>query len=353
MTATMKDVAKRAGVALITVSRVVNANGYVREDTRTRVQAAIDELRYIPNQVARNLNSRQTDTVALVLPTAADPFWYSIVRGVEDEAEARGYSVLLCNTDDDATKEARYIDALLRHRVSGVVISPTFESVPQLQQLQRQEMPFVQIHRRVTAIDSDFIGMDSHEGTRALTRQLIAQGCRRIAYVGGGNMLSTGIDRLVGYREALADAGIAADPALIRTGLYHPRVGYELVRDLLASPLHPDALVVGNSTLSLGALHALAESSVQMPDDIAVAAYYVVEPNDEYSPFAVTAVQQAYEMARLGTRRLFERMDDREAPSQTVVIPNRILVHPLFADRAAVVSSLRHDDLRLPALPHT
>ena len=185
MAPTMKDVAKCAGVALVTVSRVVNANGYVQEHTRARVQAAIDALGYIPNQVARNLNMRQTNTLALVLPTIANSFWYSIARGVEDEAESRGYNVLLCNTDDDATKEARYLDAMLRDRVCGVVIVPTFESAAQLHRLQRQGMPFVQVHRRVASIDSDFIGMDSYSGTRALTQHLITRGRTRIAYVGG------------------------------------------------------------------------------------------------------------------------------------------------------------------------
>ncbi len=345
----MKDVAKRAGVALVTVSRVVNANGYVHEDTRARVQAAIDELRYIPNQVARNLNTRQTNTLALVLPTISDPFWYSIARGVEDEAESHGYSVLLCNTDDDATKEARYIDALLRSRVGGVVITPTFESAPQLRHLQQQGMPFVQVHRRVAALDSDFIGMDSYSGTRALTHHLIAQKRVRIAYVGGASTFSTGVDRLIGYREALADAGIAADPALIKTGLYRTRVGYEMVRDLLAAPLRPDALVVSNSRLALGALHALAEANIRMPQDIAVAAYYIVEPGEDYSPFAVTAVQQTYEMARLGARCLFERMEGQESPSRSVIIPNRIILHPLFASRTAAATTETSDGFSVPA----
>jgi len=349
VTATMKDVAKRAGVALVTVSRVVNANGYVHENTRARVQAAIDALGYIPNQVARNLNSRQTNTVALVLPTISDPFWHSIARGVEDEAESRGYSVLLCNTDDDSSKEARYIDTLLRDRVCGVVIVPAFESAPQLQRLQRQGMPFVQVHRRVTAIDSDFIGMDSYSGTRALTNHLIAQGRARIAYVGGVNALSTGAERLVGYREALADAGITADPALIRTGPYRPRVGYELVRELLAVPRRPDALVVGNSTLALGALHALAEANVQMPHDIAVAAYYIVDQDEDYSPFAVTAVQQTYDMARLGARCLFERLGDQDAPSRNVIIPNRIVLHPLFASQTVTTVAETPDSFFPPA----
>jgi len=343
VTPTMKDVAKCAGVALVTVSRVVNANGYVHENTRARVQAAVDALGYIPNQVARNLNMRQTNTLALVLPTISDPFWYSIARGVEDEAESRGYSVLLCNTDDDATKEARYIDAMLRDRVCGVVIVPAFESAAQLRRLQRQGMPFVQVHRRVAAIDSDFIGMDSYSGTRALTHHLITQGRTRIAYVGGANTLSTGVDRLAGYREALAAADIAADPVLIRTGPYRSRIGYEMVRDLLAAPARPDALVVSNSTLALGALHALAETNLKMPDDIAVAAYYIVDQGEDYSPFAVTAVQQTYDMARLGARCLFERLEDHESPSRSIIVPNRILIDPHFAGQteATVVGTAR------------
>ena len=126
------------------------------------------------------------------------------------------------------------------------------------------------------------------------------------------------------------EAGITADPARIRTAPYRSRIGYELVRDLLAAPARPDALVVSNSTLALGALHALAETNLRMPDDIAVAAYYSVDKGEDYSPFSVTAMQQTYDMARYGARCLFERLADRESPSSSIIIPNRILIDPRF-----------------------
>jgi len=215
MTVTIRGVAKRAGVSLITVSRVINGTSYVHADTRGKVLAAIEELQYIPNQMASSLRSRQSSTLALLLPTITDTFWTTIARGVEDEAGSRGYSVFLCNTDNDLRKEARYVDVLLGYRVAGVITVPASESTSPLHLLHERGMPFVQIHRRVETLEADVVRGDSYGGALQLTKHLLNAGVRRIAFVGGQRSLLNSRDRLFGYENALAEAGIPLDPALV------------------------------------------------------------------------------------------------------------------------------------------
>jgi len=329
MAATMKEVAEQAGVSLITVSRVVNGVGYVRADTRARVLAAVAALEYIPNQGASSLRSRQTRTLALLLPTIANSFWTTIARGVEDEGEARGYSVFLCNTDDDPVKEARYLDVLLRRRVEGVVIVPTVASTGQLRRAQQRGMPVVQLHRKLDDLDADIVRSDSYGGAATLTEQLLATGRRRIAFIGGALAVSTARERLAGYEATLRTAGIAPDRALAKIGSATPESGYTLMGELLARKPHPEAVVIGNSRLALGALRALRDAGLAVPEDLAVAAFHDIVALDADSPNLITATQPAYDIGRLGTRRLLDRLVGLADPPVDLILPNHIKLPPV------------------------
>lgn len=333
MASTIKDVAKRAGVSPITVSRVVNGMGYVHPATRAKVQAAIDELQYIPNRTASNLRSRQTDTLALVLPDITNSFWTTIARGVEDEAWAGGYGVFLCNTDDDPAKEERYLDILLRRRVEGVTIIPTPGSVALLRRLRQRGMQLVVLHRQMAELDVDSVRGDSRGGAFALTAHLLDAGRRRVAYVGGPLVFSSGRERLAGYQAALRAAGLEPDPALVAVGEYSQRTGHRLVAELLRAGEPPEALFIGNSRLALGALRALADAGLRVPRDMAVAAFYDIAALDDYAPLMTTAVQPAYDIGRLGARLLLARIAGKSAPGEEHLLPNRITV------RAAPVSA--------------
>lgn len=320
MAATMRDVAERAGVSLVTVSRVINGHPSVRPTTRARVQAAIAALEYVPDQLAGSLRSRQSGTIGLLLPTIANSFWTTIARGVEDEAEARGYSVFLCNSDDDSAKEARYLEALLGRRVDGIVVVPTAGGAAQLRRVQQRQMPIVQVHRRLDDLETDSIRADNRGGTAGLTAQLLALGCRRIAFLGVETTISPARDCLGGYKAAMAEAGAPIDPALIMLARARPDNGYALVSDLLRKT-RPEALCIGNGRLAVGALHALREAGVRVPDEMHVGAFYNIAALDVFSPSLITAVQPAYEVGRLGTRRLLDRIAGLDAPPDDTLLP--------------------------------
>jgi len=326
----MRKVAERAGVSLVTVSRVVNGHDSVRPTTRARVQAAITELQYVPDQLAGSLRSRQSGTLGLLLPTIDNAFWTAIARGVEDEGETQGYSVFFCNTDDDVSKEARYLDALIGRRAEGIVVVPTAEGTEQLRRVQQRQMPIMQVHRKLDGLEADCIRTDSQGGTAALTTHLLALGCRQIAFLGSTTTLSPARDCLGGYRAAMERAGVPVDPALIKLGRTRPEVGYALTVELLRTA-RPEAICIGNSRLAVGALHALREAGLHVPGDIRVATFYDIAALDAYSPALITAVQPAYDLGRLGARRLLERIAGLDAPPLDLLLPNTITVRPFAA----------------------
>ncbi len=328
MAVTMRDVAARAGVSLVTVSRVINGHDAVQASTRARVHAAVEELRYVPDQMASSLRSRQTNTLALMLPTIANSFWTTIARGIEDEAEERGYSVFLCNTDDNLAKEARYLDVLVRRRVEGIVVVPTAASAEPLLRVQQRNMPIVQVHRKLDAVAADSVRSDSRGGATALTEQLLALGCRRIAFLGVSPTISPSRDCLVGFEDTMMRAGIPVAPALVRLGRAAPEVGYALTMELLHEA-RPEAICIGNSRLAVGALRALSDIGLRVPEDIVVATFYDITALDAYSPSLITAVQPAYEIGRRGAQRLFERIAGLTAPPADIILPSALNVRPL------------------------
>jgi LacI family transcriptional regulator len=321
MAVTMKDVAERAGVSLPTVSRVINDSSYVNAETRARVLAAIEALQYVPNHMAVSLRSQRTKTLALLVPDIASSFWTTVLRGVEDEAMARGYHVFLGSTDDDPEKEARYIDGLLRRRIDGLLIAPTRQSAPLLRRLQ-QGMRIVIVHRPLAGVEIDTVRSDPYSSAVLLTQHLLGAGRRRLAFIGGE--IEQG--RLAGYRDTLAAAGYRPDPALVKIGPLIQHVGEQLVDQLLHLAEPPDAVLIGNNRLALGALHALARANRREPGKIAIAAFYDPAALNEYAPPMIAAIQPAYEIGRFGARRLFDRLTDTPVDGREIVLSNRIVI---------------------------
>ncbi|MEJ7837726.1 MAG: LacI family DNA-binding transcriptional regulator [Thermomicrobiales bacterium] len=327
----MKDIAKRSGVSLITVSRVVNNSGYVGKATRARVEDAIRELNYIPNMVASSLRSRQSDLLALLLPDITNSFWTSIARGAEDEAWASGYGVFICNTDNDTEKEAAYIERLIRRRVGGVLFvpTPTTESQEQLARLRNHNVNFVIVHRRLQESIADVVRSDGETATRKLTDELIRRGSRRIAFVGLPLVDETSSDRLEGFRRSLKQAGIALDPELIQTGdVGDGSGGVQLVRALLDMKHPPDAILLANSRLAIGGLRAIDEAGLQLQTDIHVAAFHDINTMDHHASRLIRAVQPSYKMGQLATRRLLEISTQTTPSIREIILESEIHVPP-------------------------
>ena len=224
---TIRDVARRAGVAPITVSRVINNKGYVSESTRQRVEEAIAELNYVPNALAQGLRFNKTNVIALVLSDVTNPFWTTVARGTEDAASEENYSIILCNTDEDTAKHDKYAQLLLRRQVDGFLLVPVSNTVDTIRLIQQQGVSLVILDRQLPGVSVDIVRADSEGGAYELTRYLTELGHRRIAILSGPEIVSTSTQRVAGYQRALQDTHLEVDQELISYGRFYQDSGYE------------------------------------------------------------------------------------------------------------------------------
>ncbi len=323
----ISDVAKRAGVSPVTVSRVINSAKDVSPATREKVRQAIEELGYIPNVVARSLRSKRTRALALVVPDITNPFWTTVARGVEDAAQSHNYSVLLCNTDESPTKQLRYLDVVASQRVDGVIIAPCDSDVRNLDSLRTRAIPAVVIDRRLEGWDVDSVYGDSISGARALVGHLIELGHRRIAMISGPQKASTAEDRVTGYCKALSEAGLPLDPRLIKRGEFRAVSGEHLAYQVLDEGLNPTAIFAANNAIAIGVIDALEKRGLAIPQDVALVCFDDFHNASRFFPFLTVVVQPAYEMGMNAAQLLFSRLEAQPAPQpRHVVLPTRLII---------------------------
>ena len=322
---TIHDVARLAGVAPITVSRVINNSGYFSEETRRRVEAAISTLGYVPNSLARSLRSKRTNTLALVITDITNPFFTMMARGVEDTASDAGFTVIYCNTDESEVEEQKYLNMLLQKQVDGILLVPARSRSVSVELVRAQGTPVVVLDRRVPGLEVDIVRGDSEAGAYRLVKLLLDLGHRRIAVLSGPKNVSTAEDRVAGYRRAMAEAGIADELAYY--GNFNPDSGYEMAKEALEVSPRPTALFAANNFIAIGALRALREFGFQVPEDIALVCFDDLPPVLINSPFLTVAAQPAYEMGRQATQLLLGRLAG-EAPEecQEIVLSPQIIV---------------------------
>ena len=323
---TIGDVAKRAGVSTATVSRVINDAGNVNAATRDRIERAIQDLHYVPNVAARSLRSKRTSTIALLVPDITNPFWTTVARGVEDVAQGGGYSVLLCNTDENPTKQLAYLDVVLSQRVDGVIVAPYDADARNLNKLRDREMPTVIIDRRINGWEVDSVYGDSVGGARALVQHLIRQGHTRIAILTGPPNTSTSEDRVAGYRLALSEANLPIDERLIRRGEYRVASGEQMARQLFDEGLKPTAIFAANNAIAMGVMDALQRRGLRVPQDIALVCFDELPEASRFFPFLTVVAQPAYDMGMNAAQLLISRLDaEVSLQPRQVVLPTRLI----------------------------
>lgn len=325
---TIHEVAKRAGVASITVSRVINNSGYASREIRERVQAAVKEMGYVPNRLASSLRSKRTNVLALVLTDITNPFFTVAARGVEDVANRAGYTVIFCNTDEDLLKEQKYVEILMQNRVDGIILVPSGFDSQSVVTLQQNGIPVVVIDRSVSGQSVDQVRCDSLNGAFQLTHLLTRLGHTHIALLNGPENVSTASDRLAGFRKALQEDGINDNEQIVITGAFTRASGYEMTKKLLELSPRPTALFAANNFIALGALTALEEAHVLVPTEMAVVTFDDLPKSLVISPFLTVAAQPVYEMATKATELLIERLAGGSTAEgyQEVIFPIQLIV---------------------------
>jgi LacI family transcriptional regulator len=322
---TILDVAKRAGVAPITASRVINNSGYISQSTRERVEAAVKELGYVPNTIARGLRSKRTHTLALVVTDITNPYFTLMARGVEDVAGEANYTVIYNNTDESEEKEEKYANLLAQRQVDGVLLVPSGGNVKTIKFLLSNNIAVVAIDRRVSEVEIDSVRSDSEDGAYRLVKLLIEMGHKRIAIIAGSKGVSTSIDRAAGYQRALKEAGLVENE-LIYYGGFNQQSGYELTVQAMSHSPGPTAIFGINNFITIGIIKALRDLKMDVPGDVSVVGFDDLPESMLLSPFLTVAAQPAYEMGRLATELLLKRISGKLSDGyQQLVLPIQVI----------------------------
>jgi LacI family transcriptional regulator len=329
---TIYDVARRSGVSPATVSRVLSGRRNVDPELSEKVRTAVAELGYRPNGVARNLRKASTNLWAVVISDIENPFFTSLVRGLEDVAQTEGYHVVLCNSDEDPAKEAAYASAVLTEQMAGVVISPT-STADGVELLDGAKTPMVLIDRRVEGVEADTVLVDNEHGAAEGVKHLIDGGYERIACITGPRKVSTAMDRLAGYRSALRGAGIRYDKDLVRHADFREAGGFAAMESLLDLPEPPEALFVTNNLMTVGALECLAKRGLRAPDDIAIVGFDDIPWADLVVPSLTTVAQPTYELGRTAGLLLKDRIASPGRPPSTVTLRTELHIRATSAPK--------------------
>jgi LacI family transcriptional regulator len=322
---TLLDVARRAGVSPMTVSRVVNGSSSVSPETRARVELALSETGYLPNTLARGLRARRTDTIALLLPDMTNPFFTTLAQGVERTARGRGISLLLANTDEQEDEETRLLPMLLQRQVDGLLVVPAGSGAAAIRLCAEQRVPLVLVDRRPDEVVVDTVRADSRGGAMELGRLLTALGHRHLAVLSGPASVATARDRVAGFHTAVADEAGLPEPRVI-DGAYTIESGRAMASAAMRGTPRPTALFAVNNFIAIGALHALEELGLRVPEDVAVVGFDDLPRPMVTFPFLTVATQPALEIGQRAVAMLLDRMMHPDRPPRDLVLPTEVVI---------------------------
>lgn len=327
MPGTIRDVAREAGVSQATAARALAGYGYVSAATRLRVRAAATAIGYRPNAVARSLVSGATRTIGVVVGDIENPFFASAARGIADVLEREGYTLLLANSDEDLAREQRAVEALRARQVDGLAVVPSSgDDGAHLAAILRDGRPVVLLDRPIAGLAADAVLVDNRAGAERAVGHLAALGHRRIGLVGDSPGIVSTSERLDGYRAALASAGIAQDEALVSLGGSSIEQGQRSARRLLERRDRPSALFTVNNFMTVGALGAIRELGLQIPDEIALVGFDDLDWTTLVDPPITVIAQPVAELGRTVAERLLERLHGDLGPPRESRLTTRLVV---------------------------
>jgi LacI family transcriptional regulator len=328
MNVSLRDVAKAAKVSVGTVSNVLNRSEVVAPKTLARVQATIKELGFVPNGFARNLRSGQSRTLGLIVPDVSNPFFTEVARGVEDAASKRDYAVFLCNSDESATKEERYVNVLIQQQVRGVLITPADMKSDRLDVMRDRGISVALLDREIKGRKQCSVSVDDVHGGQIAIEYLAGLGHKNIAWVCGPESIPQVADRGAGVAKAAKVAGSKIET--IRVSLMNATNGEEAARRILELDMLPTAIFCANDLLALGVMRALLASKVRIPEQVSVLGY----DNIEFAPSAAVPLssiaQPSYQMGVTAADLLLNECEDGDSHEH-----QQIRFQPQLVERAS------------------
>lgn len=340
---TIKDVAALAGVSFTTVSHVLNDTRPVSADARRRVLAAVDEIGYLPSAVARSLRKSETKIIGVLVPNVQNPFFAELVCGVEECCRLAGYSVFLCNSDNDPKRQQQYMRTLLEKRVDGLLLSSAGDDDALARIFKLASVPSVTVDRLVAGARADRVSVNNSQGAYNAVKHLIELGHRRIACISGPAEFEVARERVEGWRMALRDAGIDVDASLVIASDFSSPGGYEATRRLLlkqastGSSNPVTALFASNDMMAVGALRAAAELGLKLPQQLSIVGFDDIELSRYVFPALTTVGCGVRALGAEAGRVLIARIENPGAELKEVLLTPRLVVRESSAPPQASI----------------
>ena len=311
---TIHDVARLAGVSIATVSAVVNKKGTVSEVLTQRVQRALEALDYQPHRLARSLKFQRTHTIGVVIPDFTNLFFAEVVRGAEDEARTHGYSMILCDSNEDEAQEFANLNTLYSWRVDGVLLAAAAVRGGQ-DSLLRRRFPIVLVDRIPPGFDGPAVITDNFKGAYEAARHLISLGHERLAIIVGRLEFSNAIDRLEGFRKAVQESGLLFRDEYLQHGNFQLESGYTCGLRLLDLPNPPTAIFSCSNKMTLGLMRAVNERGIRCPEQMSILGFDDFDWAANFSPRLTTVAQPTEKIGKQAIRMLLQEMQDFRTPA--------------------------------------
>lgn len=325
--ATIKDVAKMAGVSTTTVSHVINKTRFVAAETEQQVLQAIKELNYSPSAVARSLKINTTKSIGMIVTTSETPYFAEIIHAVEEHCYRQGYSLFLCNTQNNPEKIRNHLEMLAKKRVDGLLIMCAEYEQDSLDLLADfTSVPMVVMDWGPNNEHTDIIQDNSFYGGYLATKYLIDNGHKDIALITGALLKTTARTRYEGFMKAMNEANLNINPDWILEGAFEPEDGYECMNKILAQPQLPTAVFCCNDVMALGAMSAIGEKGLKVPEDISIIGYDNIHASRFYSPPLTTIHQSKSRLGAQAVTLLFQRIADKSSKHDIIEIHPELVI---------------------------
>ena len=325
MATTIKDIAKKTGLGLATISSYLNG-GNVREKNRILIEEAIEDLHFEVNEIARGLKTNRTRLIGIIIPELNNPFFAEVVAEMEDILRNNGYATMLCDCRTDEKREKEAIEFLKKRRVDGIISMPVTKDVRCFRELQKAGIPVVTVDRKIEDLDCDCVLVDNRGGTRRAVEQFIRAGHRRIGIITGKDDVYTTKERLLGYFDALEAAGIGRDDCLVANGQFTIRGGASALKELVENNSDMTAVYVCNYEMMVGAMIEVNELGIRVPEQLSLIGFDNIEFAKACVPRLSIVTQPTKDIAKEATNCMLHRLEcNKQENVRTISLPTGFL----------------------------
>lgn len=314
---TIRDVARESGLSIATVSRFLNGKGYLSEQSEKKIKDVMERLDYKPNEVARSLSNRKTNTIALLIPDITNPFFPELVVAIEGVARSRGYSLFLMNTEEELLHSNGFWRSLESRFIDGLILGSFQFTGEVLKGMENMNLPFVRIDRGAGDDEDNSFGVDNSEGAKLAVEHLIEVGCKKVAHISGPSSYPSSLERVKGYREAM-DKYLPLQEECIYEGDFSLESGQNLTKQLMNNHKECDGIFFGNDLMAIGALKALKLMNIRVPEEIAIIGFDGIQLTQMVDPEISTIEQPIDELGKLATTHLIDMIEKKNEGSNYV-----------------------------------